>query len=85
MADFDPKNAKYYVDDYSALTTPPTASFCSVDGSCTPFWQARGIEAYHLVTPKFVDFKAADGTTTCKATILLPTGGPMMANGQGSR
>ena len=24
-ADFDPKNTKYYVDDYSALTTPPSA------------------------------------------------------------
>ena len=25
IADFDPKNAKYYVDNYSALTTPPSA------------------------------------------------------------
>ena len=81
-ADFDPKNAKYYVDDYSALTTPPSASLCAVDGSCTPFWQARSVEAYNLLTPKFVDFKAADGTTPLQGTILLPTGGPMMANGK---
>jgi dipeptidyl-peptidase-4 len=82
FADFDPKNTKYYVDDYSALTAPPSASLCAVDGSCTPFWQARSVEAYNLLTPKFVDFKAADGTTPLQGTILLPTGGPMMANGK---
>jgi dipeptidyl-peptidase-4 len=82
FADFDPKNLKYYVDDYSALTTPPSASLCSIDGGCTPFWQARSVEAYNLLTPKFVDFKAADGVTTLQGTILLPTGGPMMANGK---
>jgi len=80
--DFDPKNSKYYVDNYSALSTPPSASLCSVGGSCTPFWQARSVEAYHLLTPKFVDFKAADGTTTLQGEILLPEGGPMIANGK---
>ena len=72
MADFDPKNTKYYVDDFSALTTPPSASLCTVEGSCTPFWKPRSVEAYNLLTPKFVDFKAADGTTTLQGTILLP-------------
>ncbi|HZP25248.1 MAG TPA: alpha/beta fold hydrolase [Terriglobales bacterium] len=81
-AEFDPKNSKYYVDDYSALMTAPTASLCSVGGSCTSFWKARSVEAYDLLTPKFVDFKAADGTTTLGGVILLPTGGPMMANGK---
>ena len=81
-AAFDPKNAKYYVDDYSALITPPSASVCSVGGSCTPFWQARSVEAYHLLTPTFVEFKAADGTTTLQGMLLLPPGGPMMANGK---
>ncbi len=80
--DFDPKNTKYYVDDYSALTTPPTASVCSVGGSCNAFWKARSVEAYNLLTPKFVDFKAADGTTTLQGVILLPPGGPMIANGK---
>jgi dipeptidyl-peptidase-4 len=82
FADFDSKNSKYYVDDYSALTTPPNASVCSVEGSCTAFWQAHSVDAYHLLTPKFVDFKTADGTTTLQGTILLPSGGPMMANGK---
>ena len=82
FADFDPKNSKYYVDDYSALTTPPSASLCRVGGSCTPFWQAHSVEAYNLLTPKFVDFKAADGTTTLQGTILLPSGGKMIADGK---
>ncbi len=81
--DFDPRNAKYYVDAYSALTTPPNVSVCAIGGSCTPFWKARSVEAYNLLTPKFVEFKAADGTTTLQGTILLPPeGGPMIANGK---
>src|SRR5208283_4674986 len=72
-----------YVDNYSALTTPPSASVCAVGGSCNPFWKARSIEAYNLLTPKFVEFKAADGTTTLQGTILLPPeGAAMIANGK---
>ncbi len=79
---FDPMNSKYYVDRYSAMTTPPTISLCIVDGDCNAFWKPGGVEAYNLLTPKFVDFKAADGTTTLQGVILLPNGGPMMANGK---
>ncbi len=81
-AEVDPKNSKYYVDRYSALTKPPTVSLCTVDGMCNAFWNARSVEAYDLLTPKFVDFKAADGTTTLQGVILLPESGPMMANGK---
>ncbi len=80
--DFDPTNSKYYVDHYSAMTAPPTFSLCTVEGACNAFWKARGVEDYDLLTPKFVDFKAADGTTTLQGAILLPEGGPMMANGK---
>ncbi len=79
--EFD-RNAKYYVDNYSSLTTPPTVSLCSADGACNAFWKARSVEAYSLLTPKFVDFKAADGTTTLQGVILLPESGPMIANGK---
>src|SRR6202012_2062444 len=82
VTNFDPKSTKYYVDDYSALTTPPSAALCSVDGRCTPFWKSRSLDQYKLLTPKTVDFKAADGTTTLQGTILLPDGGPMAANGK---
>jgi dipeptidyl-peptidase-4 len=83
FADFDPKNAKYYVDNFSALTIPPSTSVCSVDGACTAFWQPHSVEAYNLLTPKVVDFKAADGSTTLEGEILLPPpGGPMISNGK---
>ena len=81
-ADFDPKNAKYYVDTYSAMTTPPSISLCTIDGQCNAFWRPHSVEAYKFLTPKFVDFKAADGTTTLQGVILLPENGPMMANGK---
>ena len=83
FADFDPKNAKYYVDNFSALTTPPTMSVCKVDGDCTPFWKPHSVEAYNLLTPKFVKFVAADGVTELEGEILFPPpGGPMNANGK---
>ncbi len=82
FADFDPKDSKYYVDGYSNLTTPPSISLCTVDGHCNPFWKARSVASYNLLTPKLVDFKAADGTTMLGGAILLPESGPMMANGK---
>jgi len=83
FADFDPKNATYYVDNYSALMTPPTLSVCKVGGPCTPFWKPRSVEAYHLLEPKFVQFKAADNVTVLEGEILFPPpGGPMNASGK---
>jgi dipeptidyl-peptidase 4 len=81
-ADFDPKNSKYYVDHYSALTTTPSFSLCTIDGRCNAFWKARKVDGYDLLTPKFVEFKAADGKTTLEGVILLPKGGPMVADGK---
>jgi dipeptidyl-peptidase 4 len=81
-ADFGPANSKRYVDNYSALTTPPRLSLCATDGNCSPFWQSRSVEGYNLISPKKVEFKAADGTTTLLGTLLLPEGGPMIANGK---
>ena len=82
FVDFDPKNTAYYVDNYSALITPPSISLCAIDGQCNAFWKPRSLEAYNLLKPKFVDFKAADGKTTLQGVILLPESGPMMANGK---
>ena len=81
-ANFGPAKTKYYVDTYSALTTPPRASLCTTDGNCTAFWQSRSVEGYNLLAPKPVQFKAADGVTTLLGTLLLPDGGPMVANGK---
>ena len=79
---FGPLKTKAYVDNYSALTAPPSLSLCTVDGGCKPFWQSRSLAAFDLKSPKPVEFKAADGTTTLLGTLLLPDGGPMMANGK---
>ncbi len=81
-ANFGPMKTKSYVDSYSALATPPQTSLCTTNGTCTPFWQPRSLDSYHLRTPKPVEFKAADGTTTLLGTLLLPDGGPMIANGK---
>jgi dipeptidyl-peptidase-4 len=81
-AEFDPVNSKYYVDRFSTLTTPPSVSLCAVGGDCNAFWKPRSVEVYNLLAPKFVDFKAADGTTTLQGAIIMPTSGPMMANGK---
>ncbi len=81
-ADFDPKTSRFYVDHYSALTTTPRFSLCTIDGHCNAFWNARSVEGYKLLTPKFVDFKAADGKTTLEGVILLPESGPMMTHGK---
>jgi len=79
---FGPAKTNSYVDTYSVLTTPPSMSLCKTDGVCTPFWQSRSVDAYHLKAPKLVEFTSADGTTKLLGTLLLPDGGPMMANGK---
>ncbi len=48
-ANFGPVKTKYYVDNYSALTTPPSLSLCHTDGNCTAFWQSRSVEEFHLL------------------------------------
>jgi dipeptidyl-peptidase-4 len=60
-ANFSP-DARHYADSYSALLTPPQVSFCAAGGTCQKFWEARSLAAYNLIEPRFVDFKAEDGT-----------------------
>ena len=79
---FGPAKTKAYVDTYSALTTPPSVSLCTTEGVCAPFWRSRNVDVYHLIAPRAVEFKAADGTTPLLGTLLLPEDGPMMANGK---
>jgi dipeptidyl-peptidase 4 len=73
--------ASYYVDTFSALMTPPRMSLCTVDGSCSTFWQARDVEQYNLLAPKFVQVKAADETTTLYGTLMLPPADVIAAHG----
>ena len=79
---FGPVKTKSYVDTYSSLMTPPRMSLCTTEGACNAFWQPRSVESYGLIAPKPVEFTAADGKTKLLGTLLLPEGGPMMANGK---
>ncbi len=79
-ADFAP-SANLYVDNYSALTTPPSLSVCTLDGKCNAFWSARDVKEYALLVPQFVDVKAEDGTVL-HGVLLLPTTGPAIRNGK---
>jgi dipeptidyl-peptidase-4 len=70
-------DAKYYVDHFSALLTPPVLSLCKMEADihCSPFWQSKSIEPYKLVPPKFVDFRAEDGTVL-HGMLYLPSAPP---------
>lgn len=69
---FAPDN-KYYVDNFSALLTPPVLSLCRVGGSCIAFWQSKSIDPYKLVAPQWVDFRADDGTVLHGLLYLPPS------------
>ncbi|MFL6314132.1 MAG: DPP IV N-terminal domain-containing protein [Terriglobales bacterium] len=64
-------NGQYFVDHFSSLMTPPQLSFCHVGGSCDVFWRSKSVESLNLIAPKFVDFKAEDGTVL-RGIIYLP-------------
>ena len=85
-ANFSP-NAKGYIDDFSALMTPPRMSFCRVGGNCDVLWKSRGLERYKLTAPQFVDFQAEDGTKLHGVLFLPPQAGakkiPLIMNPYG--
>jgi dipeptidyl-peptidase-4 len=64
-------DSKHYVDNFSARTTPPQLSVCAAAGSCQKFWDARSVANFGLLAPKFMEFKADDGTTLY-GELLLP-------------
>jgi dipeptidyl-peptidase 4 len=55
-------DSKHYVDRFSALMTPPKMSLCTPGGSCKVIWQSQSVADYDLIPPKFLNFKADDGT-----------------------
>jgi len=65
-------NAKNYIDNFSALMTPPQLSFCRVGGSCDVLWKSTAGQAYKLAPPQFVDFKAEDGAILHGLLFLPP-------------
>ena len=56
-------DSKRYLDTFSTATTPPRLSLCGVDGVCTPVWEPKSVAQFDLIPPKYLEFKADDGTT----------------------
>jgi dipeptidyl-peptidase-4 len=65
-------DGKHYFDDYSALMTPPRLSVCDSAGTCKEVWNSGNVDAYGLTAPKFLEFKAKDGTTLYGELLLPP-------------
>lgn len=69
-------DGKHYVDQFSALMTPPSMSICNASGECKKIWDSRPVDDYGLTTPKFREFKADDGTTLYGELVLPPESAP---------
>ena len=67
------EDGKHWVDEYSATVMPPRLSLCSLSALCRTIWDSRAVNDYGLIEPKFLEFKADDGTTLY-GTLLLPPG-----------
>jgi len=64
-------DGKHFLDTYSAVLTPPRISVCSPGGPCKQAWESRSVADYGLTAPKFLEFKADDGTSL-EGQLLLP-------------
>jgi dipeptidyl-peptidase-4 len=67
-------NAKFFTDQTSSSSTPPTVSMCRDETDCHVFWFAPGLAGLELVPPEQLELKAADGATTLYGTLLMPSG-----------
>jgi len=66
------EDGKHWLDRYSAAITPPQWSACTTNGPCSKIWESRSVADYGLVAPKFLEFKADDGTTLYGRVLLPP-------------
>ena len=66
------EDGKHYVDSFSEILTPPSMAVCAPEGSCQKFWESRSVQDYGLAAPKFLDFKADDGTPLYGQLLLPP-------------
>ena len=67
------EDSKHYVDNSSAVQTPPQMSVCGTSGSCQKVWDSRSVETFGLIEPKFLEFKADDGTKLYGQLLLPPS------------
>ncbi len=70
-------DARHYEQMFVGPVTAPRISLCSVGGSCTSIWKGRDeVAEYGLRAPKYLEFKADDGTTLY-GRLLLPENPPV--------
>lgn len=65
-------DGKHYVEHQSDSLQPLRLSVCATGGSCQKTWEGRSVADYGLIAPKYLDFKAEDGTVL-HGSLLLPT------------
>jgi len=57
---------------FSDVMSPRSMSLCAVGGECRKFWEPRSVAHYDLIPPKFLDFRADDGTVLHGILFLPP-------------
>jgi dipeptidyl-peptidase-4 len=67
------EDGKHFVGYHSDVLTPTQMSVCGSGGSCQKIWEGRSVAAYDLVPPKYLEFKAEDGTNLY-GSLMLPPG-----------
>lgn len=68
------EDGKHYVDEFSAIMRPPRMSICAIGSSCKDVWDARAVDAYDIISPKFMNFQA-DDDTSLYGELLMPAEG----------
>lgn len=65
----------HYTDMYSGPHASPSLKLCAVGGECHSVWKAHDeINEYGLRAPKYLEFKAEDGTVLYGRLLLPPDG-----------
>jgi dipeptidyl-peptidase-4 len=68
-------DGKRYTQTYFGPQAAPVLSLCAVGGSCNSVWKAHDeIAKYGLRVPKYLEFKADDGTILYGRLLLPPEG-----------
>ncbi|HTS57925.1 MAG TPA: alpha/beta fold hydrolase [Terriglobales bacterium] len=66
-------DGKRYLDERSAILTPPSLSLCQPGGSCHKVWDSHRVDDFGLIPPRFLEFKAEDGTKLY-GELIMPAG-----------
>ena len=69
-------DGNHYVEHHSNTLEPEQISVCAAGGSCQKIWEGRSLAEYGLIAPKYLDFKADDGTSLYGYLVLPPDAGP---------